>query len=630
MKRASICSPILGGTALALGAILFAPAARAQAIVPQRLPEPVAIHRAAGPIAQSSAPAAAPTTVYSHGNPTAEEQYILELINRARANPTQEGIMLASVTDPDILFAYNYFNVDKNKLKTDFAGYPVKPPMAFNTKLITAARGHSQDMSDHDFQGHDGSNGSQLGDRLTAVSYINWTAAGENVSAHSMSLFYAHVGFNVDWGVSSLGHRQNIMNFSSENFTEIGIGVVHDARPSPHTGPVIVTEDFGNANGPYIVGVVYKDLNGNNFYDVDEGLAGVTVMPSAGTYYATTSESGGYAIPITAKGNLTVTASGGGLPSPVTLNVTAGTENVKLDFLPGTPSLPGIVSLVSPAPAANITADSARLVWNKIGGATTYHVQVSTDSTFKSTFALNDSTLTDSSKVVRSLKGNTTYYWRARAKNDAGWGSFSTRNAFKVAAALPAQVMLVAPTDHAAAIAGNIMFLWRRGAADERKYQLFVSENVDMSSPIVADSTVQDTFKVVTGKLLADHEYYWQVRAKNGTGWGPVSAPYMLHVIALEGAVPQEEAQAAFSLTANTPNPFAGATRIHFAVAVPGHATVKVLNGAGEEVAMLADARFTEGAHDILWDATGMAAGVYYCQITMGNRVESLKMVLAR
>ena len=38
----------------------------------------------------------APTaTLYSHGNPTAEEQYILELVNRARANPAEEGLRLA-------------------------------------------------------------------------------------------------------------------------------------------------------------------------------------------------------------------------------------------------------------------------------------------------------------------------------------------------------------------------------------------------------------------------------------------------------------------------------------------------------------------------------------------------------
>jgi hypothetical protein len=627
MKLASMYSPILGGAALAFGAALFAPALRAQSIVHHRLPEPVMVRRAAEPAAQSSALSSAPTQVYSHGNPTAEEQYILELINRARANPTQEGIMLATVTDPAILSAYTYFNVDKNKLKTDFVTYPERPPLAFNIKLITAARGHSQDMSDNNFQGHDGSNGKHFDERINAQGYTGWTSAGENVSAYSQNLLYAHVGFNVDWGNPGLGHRTNIMNFGTDIYTEIGIGIVHDSHGGQHTGPIIVTEDFGNAKKPYIVGVVYKDLNSNNFYDVGEGISGVTVMPSSGTYYAVTSESGGYAIPITATGTLSVTASGGTLGAPITLNVTAGADNVKLDFLPGLPSLPGLVSLISPANTSAVATDSARLVWAKIAGATTYHLQVATDSAF-ATLVMNDSTLTDSSKVVRSLVVNKTYYWRARARNGAGWGSFSGKYSFKTQAPLPGKVSLVAPSDGAVANTGAVMFTWRRGAPDERKYLLVVSTTADMHSEVVHDSTVQDTFKVVT-TLLDGQRYYWQVTAKNGTGWGPASAIRSFSAIELGVAVTGDAANT-FHLDANTPNPFTGVTHIRFSMAAPGNATVRVLNGIGQEMATLASGRFETGSHDLVWDATGLAAGVYYCQVRVADRVESMKMVLAR
>ena len=46
-------------------------------------------------------------TFYDFGNPTAEEQLYLELINRARANPPAEGARLAATTDPDVLSAYS-------------------------------------------------------------------------------------------------------------------------------------------------------------------------------------------------------------------------------------------------------------------------------------------------------------------------------------------------------------------------------------------------------------------------------------------------------------------------------------------------------------------------------------------
>ncbi len=100
--------------------------------------------------------AAVDVAPYSHGDPTAEEQFMLEIINRARANPSAEGLRLKATTDPDILGAYSFFQVDTAKMVAEFAGYPPRPPLAFNANLIAAARGHSQDMVVNDYQGHTG------------------------------------------------------------------------------------------------------------------------------------------------------------------------------------------------------------------------------------------------------------------------------------------------------------------------------------------------------------------------------------------------------------------------------------------------------------------------------------------
>ena len=40
---------------------------------------------------------------------------------------------------------------------------------------------------------------------------------------------------------------------------------------------VFVTEDFGiSGTNSFLTGAVYNDANGNNFYDLDEGVPGVT------------------------------------------------------------------------------------------------------------------------------------------------------------------------------------------------------------------------------------------------------------------------------------------------------------------------------------------------------------------
>ena len=273
---------------------------------------------------------------YSHGEPTAEEQLMLELINRARANPAAEGSRLRAMTDPGVLSAYSYFQVDLDQLVADFAGYPARPPLAFNAKLIAAARGHSQDMAGNNFQGHTGSDGSSMSTRIGAAGYVGWNALAENVYAYAQSVPYGHAGFNVDWGVPSLGHRQNIMNFSASGpvYTEVGIGIVGESSPSTAVGPLVVTEDFGRRGGQlFVVGVVYRDSNHDGFYGIGEGVAGIAVTTSEGRS-AYSSTSGGYAIPLAgSSGNITVRAEGTALGAAQEYSVLLSGTNVKVDFV---------------------------------------------------------------------------------------------------------------------------------------------------------------------------------------------------------------------------------------------------------------------------------------------------------
>jgi hypothetical protein len=281
---------------------------------------------------------ALPGVAYSHGDPTAKEQFMLELINRARANPAAEGVRLQTTTDPDILGAYGFFGVNLSQMAADFAGYPARPPLAFNANLIAAARGHSQDMAVHDFQDHVGSNGSTFTDRINGAGYTGWNAAGENIYAYADSVPYGHAGFVVDWGVPSLGHRLNIMNFQAGGpvYTEVGIGIVDETSAQTAVGPLVITEDFGRRSGQlFVVGVVYADTDGNGFYSMGEGIAGVTVSTSEGNF-AYTSASGGYAIPLVAtSGTINVHAEGGALSPPRDTMVPLAGVNVKVDFVAG-------------------------------------------------------------------------------------------------------------------------------------------------------------------------------------------------------------------------------------------------------------------------------------------------------
>lgn len=286
--------------------------------------------------------ATAQTVPYSHGNPTAEEQYLLELVNRARANPAAEGLFLADSRDPTSEFAIGYFKVNLARLKSDFASYAPRPPLAFNPALLVSSKRQSRDMAIHNFQDHTGSDGSTLGSRA-ADAGIATSALGENIySSLVPTILFAHVGLNTDWGFgefgvqTGVGHRQNIMGTGVVDFREIGIGIVlRSGADAVKFGKLSVTQDFGTRFGSpsLLVGVAYYDVNLNGICDPGEGLPGIRVQPATGSFHAITSTSGGYAIPFSvAPGISSVVFSGGGLKAPITMGFTMSGENVKTDL----------------------------------------------------------------------------------------------------------------------------------------------------------------------------------------------------------------------------------------------------------------------------------------------------------
>jgi hypothetical protein len=85
---------------------------------------------------------------------------------------------------------------------------------------------------------------------------------------------------------------------------------------------------------------------------------------------------------------------------------------------------PVVPILVSPADGSSLMPINQTLVWNVSLGATAYHLQVSTSTSF-TTNLVDDSTIVGTSRNVGPLPSGTWCYWRVRAKNDAGLSAFS-------------------------------------------------------------------------------------------------------------------------------------------------------------------------------------------------------------
>jgi len=308
---------------------------------------------------------AIPFQQYSQGEPTNDEQYLMEITNRCRANPLADINRIINSTDKNIQNALDYFDINSADLLTDFAAYTSKPPLAFNANLIAAARNHCQRMADYDYQGHGDYDGgpSTLTERLKAAGYSSFILGGENVYAYAYSAMHAHAAFLVDWGVQDLGHRKLLLELYEDTiFREMGIGIISENDSSTKVGPLLVTEEFGyqNSNVVFITGVVYQDTDRDKFYSPNEGLSDFQIMPDHGQYYAISSASGGYAIPVAKNsGRYFLTATRSDF-SAMTASVEVTDKNIKVDFLAESTAEASVSGTVIDAgsnglPLANVT-----------------------------------------------------------------------------------------------------------------------------------------------------------------------------------------------------------------------------------------------------------------------------------
>lgn len=301
--------------------------------------------------------------------PSAQEQYMLELLNETRLDPLGNAERyLSSYTsqsspDPSVASALRSFGVDMSALLAQYQALSPTAPLAWSPELADAAAGHNDVMIAQDIQTHQAPGEASLGDRLREAGY-QFRAAGENVFAYAKSALYGHAGFMIDWGYDDedktngvlnsnyretgdgiqdpAGHRRTIM---SGGYTEVGIAIERETDGRTSVGEYVITQDFGTRLLTFVTGVAYNDTNGDDFYSVGEGVGSLKV--SVGDSSVTNYNTGGYSLE-TGTGAKTITLTGGGLTSAVTVNA-ALNGNLKLDVVDGDTLLTsGSVSVSGP------------------------------------------------------------------------------------------------------------------------------------------------------------------------------------------------------------------------------------------------------------------------------------------
>jgi hypothetical protein len=82
-----------------------------------------------------------------------------------------------------------------------------------------------------------------------------------------------------------------------------------------------------------------------------------------------------------------------------------------------------------------------------------------------------------------------------------------------------------------------------------------------------------------------------------------------------------------YLLSQNYPNPFNPTTKINYELPITNYVDLSIYNILGRRVTTLVSQQQKTGLHQVEWDATGFASGLYYYRIEAGNFIETRKMI---
>jgi hypothetical protein len=92
----------------------------------------------------------------------------------------------------------------------------------------------------------------------------------------------------------------------------------------------------------------------------------------------------------------------------------------------------------------------------------------------------------------------------------------------------------------------------------------------------------------------------------------------------MEAPLPTE-----FAVLQNYPNPFNARTMIKFELPSESDVAINVYNIAGQVVKTFRN-HYAAGRHQVSWDATEIASGVYFARVTAGDNAQTIKMTLMK
>lgn len=147
---------------------------------------------------------------------------------------------------------------------------------------------------------------------------------------------------------------------------------------------------------------------------------------------------------------------------------------------------------------------------------------------------------------------------------------------------------------------------------DEKFEKIFAQRTVNSGTRLDLTTAGNNFFK--------DRRYYWRVEAFSTSNLTKLSSKNGNFTIGVVSVAEQSaERPEAFALKPNYPNPFNPQTTIAFDLARAGDVLVSIYNAEGKRIATLVEGALRAGEHKVVWEAKGVASGVYFAELRVSD-----------
>lgn len=221
-----------------------------------------------------------------------------------------------------------------------------------------------------------------------------------------------------------------------------------------------------------------------------------------------------------------------------------------------------------------------------------------------------------------ALNTNTGQLFTGVAGNGVFRGGLATQ--------LPNQVTLISPPNDTIIETDSVQFIWQRSQPAVDRYWFEIATDASMANAVI-DSTLMaaDTVKVVR-ELLNTQTYWWRVRAGDAAGWGLFSEQRRFDVDIPTSVHADDQIPVDFSLSQNYPNPFNPSTTIEYTLPKSTEVKLIIYDVGGKEIVTLVRDQQPAGGHQVRFEATGLASGLYFYRLETREFVQTKKLTLLK